>query len=214
MKKKLIGILLISTLACSMAACGGNNETANDSNIENEIQDAADGKIRTESTSAAVYIGILGQTMTEYECQSSDNMTPEMLLSTIAGLTGWNLDLADEVKVEENKITVCFAKTSSLFVGLPESQSEEFEVYDGEELTRTILDSVQFTLQNNYETSYDIYYCMEGGQPLELPLIGKTIPADEPYNGLDESVNASDTKVIKSGEEDTDTQEQEQESVE
>lgn len=210
MKKKLVRILIAGALACAITACGGSDETAADSDGADQIQEVTeedDGeKIRTETAFTAVYIGAFGQTMTKYECQSSDKMTPEMLISTIAGLTGWNLDLADEVKVEDGKITVCFAKTSSLFVGLPESQEEEFMVDDTEQLTRTILDSVQYTLQNNYVNlekgegaSYDIYYCMEGGQPLELP-IGKTIPADEPYNGLDDNADTLETEVISSDE--------------
>lgn len=203
MKKKLISVLLACALAGTMAACGGNEENASEAVI-NEIPNTEEEEdtIRTETTSTSIYIGIAGQTMTEYPCESSDNPTPEMILSTMAALTGWKLDLADKVKVEDGKITVCFAKTSSLFVGPPESQVEEFAVYDGDELTRTILDSIQYTLQHNYVNSesgsdgtYDIYYSMEGGQPLELPLVGKTLPLDQPYNGLDDAAESSETEV-------------------
>lgn len=201
MKKKLISVLLVCALAGAMTACGGNEENAAE-DTETVTSEASD-TIRTETTSTAIYIGIAGQTMTEYPCESSDNVTPEMMLSTMAGVTGWNLDLADQIKIEDGKITVCFAKTSSLFTGMPETQTEEFAVYDGDELTRTILDSIQYTLQHNYvndesgsDGTYDIYYCMEGGQPLELPLIGKTLPADQPYNGLDGGAEGSETQVI------------------
>ncbi len=205
MKKKLISVLLACALAGVMTACGSNEESTSEETeiVTSDIPDTEEDveTIRTESTSAAIYIGIAGQTMTEYPCESSDNMTPEMLLSTMEGVTGWNLDLADKVKIEDGKITVCFAKTSSLFVGPPESQVEEFAVYDGDELTCTILDSIQYTLQHNYVNSetgsegiYDIYYCMEGNQPLELPLIGKTLPMDQPYNGLDDAAEGSEAE--------------------
>lgn len=195
MKKKLISILLAGTLACSMTACGGSKTEETQDSVAESVQDAegeATEQIRTESTSTTIYIGTLGGTMEEYPCDSSDNPTPEMVISTMAGLTGWNLDLADKVTVGEGGMTVCFAKTSSLFVGPPEPQNEEFMVFDGEDLTRKILDSIQYTLQHNFvdselgdPESLDIYFSMEGNQPLELPLIGKTLPIDQPYKGLD-----------------------------
>lgn len=191
MKKKLISVLLIAVLSCTISACGGGTaQNIGDVAVEENI-------IQTETTFGNIYIGMLGKTMTEYPCQNSNRMTPEMFISTIAGMTGWNLDLADAVAENENGgLTVCFAESSSLFTGLPENQTEEFAAASEEELITTILDSIQFTLKNNYEKEYEIYYCMEGGEALELSLIGKTIPADQPYNGLDESVNASETKVV------------------
>ena len=147
----------------------------------------------------------------EYECEASDNLTPEFLISTIASLTGWNLDLADQVTVGKGGMTVSFAKTSSLFVGPPEEQSEEFFVYDAEQLAATILDSIQYTLQHNFvdaelgdPSSLDIYYCMEGDQPLELTNIGKIIPMDQPYSGLsiDAEVQSAEGDVETEGTED------------
>ena len=190
MKKKLISVLLACALVCSMTACGGNGGHV-----------ATEDTIQTETTSANIYIGMLGKTMTEYPCENSDNMTPEMIISTIAGMTGWNLDLADKVIENENGgLTVCFASTSSLFTGLPESQTEEFAVADEEALITTILDSIQYTLQQNFSNgksgTLDIYFCMEGNQPLDLSSIGKTVLMDQPYTGLDESVNGAETQVV------------------
>jgi hypothetical protein len=195
MKKKLISTLLACALVCSMTACGGSEEkTTQDAN-------SAANTIQTETTSGNIYIGMLGKTMTEYPCQNSDNMTPEMLISTIAGMTGWNLDLADAVTEDENGgLKVCFASTSSLFTGLPQEQVEEFAVANEEELITTILDSIQYTLQQNFadgeSDSVNIYYSMEGNQPLDLSLIGKSVSMDQPYTGLDESVNAAETQIV------------------
>lgn len=198
MKKKLISTLLACALVCSMTACGGNEG--------NTTQDATgvaveENTIQTETTSGNIYIGMLGKTMTEYPCQNSDNMTPEMLISTIAGMTGWNLELADKVvEAEDGGLKVCFASTSSLFTGLPENQAEEFAVASEEELIATILDSIQYTLQSNFPSgengSLNIYYSMEGNQPLNLTSIGKTVAMDQPYNGLDDTVNAAETKIV------------------
>lgn len=61
-------------------------------------------------------------------------------------------------------MTVSFAKTSALFVGPPETQKEEFFMYDADTLITTILDSVKKTLQENFvDTS-------AGGDPESLPI--------------------------------------------
>ena len=75
---------------------------------------------------------------------------------------------------------------------MPEKQVEAFAVNNEEELVAAILDSVQYTLQQNFAkvlgngdpSSVNIYYCMEGNQPLDLSNINKTVPMDQPYTGF------------------------------
>ena len=74
-------------------------------------------------------------------------------------------------------MTVSFSKECALFTGPPQQQKEEFHMYDAEQLDRTILDSIQKTLQNNTidsslgdPSNLDIYYCMEGDKALELTI--------------------------------------------
>ena len=88
-------------------------------------------------------------------------------------------------------MTVCFSKESALFIGPPDPQKEDFFMFDAESLDRTILDSIQHTLQYNFvdpelgdPDSLDIYYCMEGNAPLTLPGINVTLPMDQPYKGF------------------------------
>lgn len=56
-----------------------------------------------------------------------------------------------------------------------------------EELAEIALDSIQATLQRGFTgeggdpDALDIYYYMEGDQPLELPDLGLSWPAEEPY---------------------------------
>lgn len=190
MKKKLVSVLLVCVLLCSMAGCGGNEgSTTQEVNV-----------IQTETTFGNIYIGMLGKTMAEYPCQNSDHMTPDMFISTIAGMTGWNLDLAEPVtQTQDGGLKVCFASTSSVFTGFTENQSEEFAQGSEEELVATILDSICYTLQSNYaeeSSSLNIYYCMEGNQPLSLNSIGKTVAMEQPYSGLDDTVNVAETKIV------------------
>ena len=66
-------------------------------------------------------------------------------------------------------------------------------MYSWEQLAETILDSIQKTLQMGFTgeggspDALDIWYYMEGEQPLNLPELGLSWPLDQPYQW--ESVN-------------------------
>ena len=111
---------------------------------------------------AMVYIGTKTNGFTEYPMTYDGELTPEKLIQGIADLTGWDLTLADP-------------------------QREQFFVYDAEQLAETILDSIQKTLQEGFTLeggdpdALDIWYYMEGEQPLELPALGLSWPSDQPY---------------------------------
>lgn len=143
-----------------------------------------------QSGEATLFIGMEGD-FAEYPLAYSGELTPEKLIAGIAELTGWNLDLAGEVTAGGGGVTVCFAEESSLFVGPPEPQREEFFVYSAEQLDVMILDSVQRTLQENSpgtplsnpETP-EVYFCGPDGGALTLPQLGLVLPQGEPYRGI------------------------------
>ena len=73
------------------------------------------------------------------------------MIAGMAELTGWNLDLADEITSGPGGMTVSFADTCSIFTGPPDPQKEEFpRCMTRGELAATILDSIQHTLQYNF----------------------------------------------------------------
>ena len=115
------------------------------------------------------------------------DLTPELLIQGIADLTGWDLTLAEDVISGKGGMSVCLSSESSLFAGPPDPQREEFHVYDVGQLTETILDSIQKTLQESFTLeggnpdALDIWYYMEGNQPLKLPILGLSWPIDQPY---------------------------------
>ena len=142
----------------------------------------------SKNITATLYIGENGQ-FKEYPYTFSENPTPDQLIQAIADTTGWNLTLADITTSGKGGMTVSFAKDCALFTGLPQQQKEEFHMYDAEQLDRTILDSIQKTLQNNTinpnlgdPSNLDIYYCMEGDKALELTNVNITIPMEQPYS--------------------------------
>ena len=139
-----------------------------------------------EST-ALLYIGTRAGGFQEYEMNYDGDLTPELLIQGIADLTGWDLTLAEPVISGKGGMSVCLSDESALFTGPPDPQREEFHMYDAEQLAETILDSIQKTLQEGFTgeggdpDALDIWYCMEGEQPLELPALGLSWPIDQPY---------------------------------
>ncbi len=143
-----------------------------------------------ETQAATLYIGMDGQ-FQEYPLETGEEITPRLLVEEIAKLTGWNLDLADEIASGKGGMTVLFGETSALFAGPPDPQKEEFHVFDSFQLDRTILDSIQKTLQTwavvpglGDPDSVDIYFCGPDGGDLVLENLGVTIPHTEPYQGF------------------------------
>ena len=142
------------------------------------------------AAAATLYIGYDGS-FQEYPFETTEAITPEALVQGIADLTGWDLTLADAITSGKGGMTVCFSSQCALFTGPPEQQKEEFHMFDTYQLAATILGSIQRTLQCyaidpelGDPSNLDIYYCMEGNQPLTIPSINVTIPMEEPYHGI------------------------------
>lgn len=189
---------LLLILGLSLAACSsGQSESSppessppvateqeETAQPETEQPDAPDAA----ANEAVLYIGTRDEGFTEYHITYEGTLTPEILIAGIADLTGWDMTLAEAVTTGKGGMSVCFADSSALFTGPPESQNEAFFMFSAEQLAQTILDSTQKTLQMGFTgeggdpDALDIYYYMEGEKPLELPDIGKAWPLDQPYS--------------------------------
>ena len=145
--------------------------------------------VAAEDANATLYIGS--------ECYFRElpvfiegDVTAEAIIAKMAELTNWNLDLASPIVTGKGGATVLFAKTSSLYTGIPENQVQGFVVYDRVQLIDAILGSVKATLQHYYVTeegdpaSVSIWYASAEDEPLSFPDLGLTIPMDKPYEGL------------------------------
>lgn len=141
----------------------------------------------TEEQTATLYVGTESAGFREYSMTYEEGLTPELLIRGIADLTGWDLTLAEAVTSGKGGMSVCLSNESALFIGPPDPQNEEFHMYDSAQLAQTVLDSIKKTLQMNFigeggnPDSLDIYYYMEGEQPLTLPDLGLSWPLDQPY---------------------------------
>lgn len=148
---------------------------------------AADQTPAEVEQTATLYIGTKANGFAEYPLIYQGELAPEALIQGIADLTGWNLTLAEPVVFGKGGMSVCLSNESSLFTGPPNPQNEEFHMFSAEQIAETILDSIQKTLQNAFVLEpgdpdmLDIWYYMEGQQPLELPNIGLSLPIDQPY---------------------------------
>lgn len=137
--------------------------------------------------SAVLYIGTAADGFTEYPMSYEGELTPELLIQGMEELTGWDLTLAEEVTTGKGGMSVCLSDECALFTGPPDPQKEEFHMFDVGQLARTILDSIQKTLQMGFTgaggdpDALDIYYYMEGERPLEVPALGMSWPLDQPY---------------------------------
>ena len=196
MKKKVFlcaavcALVLAMGVGCSQQSSSSESGTSsNTSNVQSEsgsqtqnsdvpvssVQGGAGTASDSKNVTATLYIGENGQ-FKEYPYTFSEKPTPDQLIQAIADTTGWNLTLADITTSGKGGMTISFSK-------------EEFHMYDAEQLDRTILDSIQKTLQNNTidpnlgdPSNLDIYYCMEGDKALELTNLNITIPMEQPYS--------------------------------
>ena len=155
---RLAAALLAFAMLCGCTPTGG----------EQDNQQQASGN--TDKEKVSLYIGTEDNFKT-YEVEISGEVTPDALIAAMGELTGWDLSLADTVTTGKGGMTVCFASASALFTGPPEPQKEEFQVYDAEDFSFMILDSIQKTLRAYFDPEHvdamDIYYCMDGDRPLE-----------------------------------------------
>ena len=164
---------------------GAVSEQAIESQAASAVSQSAESAQEAEQT-ATLYVGMDGN-FAEYPVTYTGELTPVFLISQLSELTGWNLDLADEVTSGKGGMTVSFAETSSIVTGPPEPQNPDFFVYDSSQLITTILDSVQRTLQYNFidpnlgdPSNLDVYFNLDGGN-IVYPDSGREIDSYTPY---------------------------------
>ncbi|MEY8389597.1 hypothetical protein AALC17_20485 [Oscillospiraceae bacterium 38-13] len=192
---KKLAILFALTLCVALAGCnqpappqGGElSEPQETPEVEVIITEPEEPTPPTDEQTATLYIGTKAGGFNEYPMAYEGELTPEKLIQGIADLTGWNLTLAEDVISGKGGMSVCLSSESALFTGPPDPQREEFFVFGLDDLAETLLDSIQKTLQMGFTgedgnpDALDIWYYMEGDQPLELPALGLSWPIDQPY---------------------------------
>lgn len=202
-------ILVALTLCVVLMGCNQQNVSqggesskgsANTASVEELADQApatdqvADPATAEAEQTTVLYIGTKANGFAEYPMVYQGELTPEMLIQGIADLTGWNLTLAEPVVFGKGGMSVCLANESALFTGPPNPQNEEFHMFSAEQIAETILDSIQKTLQNGFvlepgdPNTLDIWYYMEGQQPLELSNVGLSWSIDQPYQWVEAEI--------------------------
>ena len=198
-KRNFLALMLSVCMAVLLLAGCGSNESgaiqssalpASASTSASSLAvtpEPAEPESPVQGQTATLYVGTREVGFAEYPLSYEGELTPEILIQGIADLTGWDLTLAEAVTTGKGGMSVCMSEESSLFVGPPSPQKDEFHMFGGVQLAETILDSIQKTLQEGFTgeggnpDALDIFYYMEGEQPLSLSNIGMSWPMDEPY---------------------------------
>ena len=188
---KELAILFALTLCVALAGChqpaAPQGDAQDTPEVDVIITEPEEPTPPTDEQTATLYIGTKAGGFTEYPMAYEGELTPDALIQGIADLTGWDLTMAEPVISGKGGMSICLSSGSALFTGPPDPQKEEFHVYDVGQLAETILDSIQKTLQEGFTLeggdpdALDIWYFMEGEQPLELPILGLSWPIDQPY---------------------------------
>lgn len=192
---RLATLLLIFLLILSACSHGQSERNPLESStlVSTEQEEATQPETEQPETpdvaanKAILYISTKDNGFTKYPMTYEGTLTPEILIAGIADLTNWDMTLAEDVITGKGGMNGCFADSSALFIGLPDPQNEEFFMFSAEQLSQTILDSTQKTLQMGFTgeggdpDALDIYYFMESEKPLKLPDIGREWLLDQPY---------------------------------
>lgn len=192
---KKFAILLALTFCVVLAGCSRSAQSQESKPPQESpgvvttppVQESDEPTPPEDEQTTTLYIGTRTRGFTEYPMTYEGALTPEVLIQGISDLTGWDLTLAEPVISGKDGMSVCLSNESTLFVGPPDPQKEEFFMFGLDDLAETLLDSIQKTLQEGFVTesgdsdALDIWYYLEGGQPLELPGLGLSWPIDRPY---------------------------------
>ena len=147
---------------------------------------------KEEVISVTIYVG-MDEQFAEYPVkytgeQTATGQVPAAdVLSALAELTGWNLNLADQVYSGRAGVTVTFADDCILLSGELEGNTpEEFAQQE-----QMVLDSIKRTLQcwavdpnAGDPDTVDIWFCGPDGENLVLTGSGITISSTEPYRSF------------------------------
>lgn len=185
-----IGVCVIALAACGIPAGEASSLSSGVSSMpEAPSEPDSDESAQEGPASVTIYVGEDGE-YTEFPVEYTGERTETgqvpvtEVLSAMAKITGWNLDLADQVYAGKGGITVTFADTCTLLSGNSEGDGQKTAV----QRDRMLLDSVKKTLQcwavdpnlGNSDT-VDIWFCGPDGGDLVLAGTGIVLSSTEPY---------------------------------
>lgn len=204
----VLTILLCLALTLTLAACGRSlpsnssvqNQTVSDANSTSNGQpstDAASPDSDDKTYYLTLYADFSGSSTSEpgnlddhirdikvgplpiENEPASPSLIAFYLADELSAWTGLDFTLND-VRFDEDSITVDWSKNSTLISGLDDrEQKDDFHFYDAVSLNWFMMDSLAMTLKNNLSIT-TVYYCSDG-QPITFPN-----PEDMAAQGLSE----------------------------
>lgn len=198
--RRTLFFLCIGACIIALAACGARAGQASGSVSSAGVSSAppaqaepdSDGSTQKKAASVTIYVGTDGEYAefpVEYTGEHTEigQVPAAEVLSAMAKITGWNLDLADQVYSGKGGITVTFADTCTLLSGGADGENQE----ETTQRDRMVLDSVKKTLQCwavdpdlGDPDTVDIWFCGPDGGDLVLAGTGITLSSTEPYKNF------------------------------
>ena len=147
-----IGACVVAMAACGIPA-GGTSDPVAGGGVSSappvQSESGSDGGSEEKAASVTIYVGTDGEYAefpVEYtgERLETGQVPVTEVLSAMAKITGWNLDLADQIYSGKGGITVTFADTCTLLTADVSEEGDQTETAQRDQL---VLDSVKKTLQ-------------------------------------------------------------------
>ncbi len=189
MKKNKISILLIGTLLFVLAICGcdassssaeqSSSSLVSSSSVTSsssrhlgsssaEINSSSSSSIEEPIQSSAILVAgtyAYGDGMQNYDFTYEGELTPEILADGLSELTNINFEI-NSAEISGQEITIDWSNNSALIAGVGDEPSkDEFFFYDNITLNWFMMDSLYFTIINNFNVD-EVYYTMDGGKEL------------------------------------------------
>ena len=177
-KNALLGLLTIAILLI-LSACGRiAPPSAREGAPERAPIVASDGETSGEANDEPEYIAVLVADMSfgsgnedlisRYEYGYDDLLTVELMAQGLSELTGLDFAIYDSA-VGKGGVSVDWALDATFLAGLGEiPQKDEFFVYDSESLAWFMLDSMYRTIYENGNGNVEVFYSMNGWEPLMI----------------------------------------------
>ena len=193
MKKLLLSIMAVCMLFVS-TGCGKEpvEPTPNNTNSDNHQAVTPDAE-KNKTVEVNLYMGYraLIDNFKTVKVKMQEPVTPEKLIDAIAKEGGWNLELVDDVRKDDDGYHIKFTSNSllgsgeNLSLGNPGEQKEQYFCYDTVSLTQMILGSIQKTFDENLAekgTTMKLYFSVLGN-PIKAEE-NIEFPADQPWNDI------------------------------
>ncbi|MDR1463906.1 MAG: hypothetical protein LBJ11_01215 [Oscillospiraceae bacterium] len=128
-----------------------------------------------------LYAVFEGGAVKQYPFGYEGSLTPEKIAAALTDLTGANFSIASRTDPGTGAIVVEWLPDAALLGGDYDRKNEDFQFYDAESLDWFMMNSLSRSIRETLGKP-DVFYVMNGNEPLKLPAIDYTPEAGIPFN--------------------------------